>query len=306
MNSFEPPDSSESGIYITPEFLEQRLKQEQAKDQVLGISRSNIPTMICSLEDSPQARSFCKLVDRIRSVATIHLLPANPEQAAMLRCIQLQWDARAGWLANEIYPQCLTDFPNQVIRPLLPQRAFDNLSLEIPAQMARYQLLRAGEANIHSWCEKEGIDYSFPDALALFVQTLQEEFTQTVEYCFEANPIPQTRATRRQEYRDWLALLTGRDLSKKAKSGDTEAKLKATLRQSGWLGISLLALLSYPGVPHLKAPWKTFIKTHRKLTALVNYEIAWKDGIPRQVGTTSQKIPLKVQITEKGFFDWHF
>lgn len=301
MSSFKPSDGSESGIYITSEFIEQFLAQEQAKDQALGISRPNIPVVIYGLDDSPQSQILCELANWIRSIATIHLLPENSEQAAMLRCIQLQWDARALWLANEICNQYVTDLPTQVIRPLLPRQAFDNLSLEIPAHMAQYQLLRAGEKDIRSWCEKRSIDYSFHNGLTLFIQTLQEEFTRTVERCFDSNPLPKSKVIRRHEYRDWIRLLT-----KQQMSDNTKAALITGLRQSGWLGISLLALLPKQQELHLNAPWETFIKTHRKLTALVDYEISWKDGIPRQVGTTSQKIPLKAQVTEEGFFNWHF
>lgn len=287
-------------IYVEADGIERVLKQEQERDALLGISRTQIPVQIIPCPDSPIGLDWQQKVEQIDRIATIKFRAENPDQAAMLRCFQFKWRVRALWLANEICDRPVPNLVDQYLRSMAPHRALEELSWEVPYDLALYKLIQSGEVDIRDWCIEEGIDYPFSTAFDLFLKILEQEFLQIQEYCFEITPSVTNKRARIKEHRQWTAFLVDR-----WEDEQTPKECINNLRQSGWLGYVILALWTGNRKPSLKHLRKGFINAHKQLIKLIDYQMRWKDGFPTQGGQTSQRILLKSHIADDGYFDWY-
>lgn len=291
------------------QFLQEKEKEARRQDQALGIQRAQIPAVFIELPDVPQSIDFQRLAIAIRGVAACaYLAPETPEQGAWLRCVQLYWEAKAIVLANEIH-QVIPD-PAQSGGPvtkMLPARALTNLKLDVGADLAWYELLKAGESAIKAWAEQQKIPYPFTKLEQLFLETLQLDFEiNLTETAFAPFSRGWHRKQERQHHRDWLRFL-GDHFDDEPRAKEYEA----VLRTMGWKGQALQALRGKKREKPFGKLWQTYLKKQRLLCRLLDSHLEWKNGIPSQSATangkrTRTRHSMQGIITGDGYLDWQW
>ncbi|MGB3494228.1 MAG: hypothetical protein WBA57_15970 [Elainellaceae cyanobacterium] len=298
--SLHPPDPNRPSIEHP---YDRRVRQQREDEQRLGITRPHIPVSVIGFPDTPEGQRTVDLADRMNDQLKLHLLPNTDAQGHMMFCLKQSWHYRVLWLSNEIegaLPR--KTFPQTGIRPLLPKQAFELLQLRISADIAFYRLIQAGEADIARWCQRYSIDDPFSDApdpaLALFIETLQADFQEDIETLFRNKEDFPSKAEQLKQHRTWSKVLTGY-----IETPDP-AYLNA-LWNSGWFGYAVLALKDLQAKPHLKKPWKQFIRTRKKLTPDQWPSLTWGHDRLFLRKQTNQRVSVRSRILEDGSFEYY-
>ena len=289
--------------------LQIRLHEAMEQDRILGIKRVQIPILYIGLPNSPRSTSFENLANAIRSVATCrHLAPETPAQGMWLRCVQLYWEAKAIALANKVY-KLIPDptQPGRSLEKMLPVRALANLKLDVEADLAWFNLIKAGEPEIKAWAERQAIHYPFSNCDQLFIETLKIGFEISLtEGAFAPSSSGWSRKQARDHYRGWLKFL-GDHFNGEPR----EKEYEAVLRSMSWQGYALQALRGKKREKPLGKLWQAYLKAQRPLYKFLDSRLEWKDGIPYQSATvngkrTKTQNPIQGIITDEGLLDWQW
>lgn len=290
-------------------MLKRVLQEAVNQDYVLGIQRAQVPILLIELPNDSRSISFQKLVNAISSVAECdQIAPETSQQAVWMRCVQLYWQAKAIALANKIY-KLIPDpaQPGGSLSKMLPARALANLKLDVEADLAWYNLLKAGEPEIKAWAERQKIPYPFRNFEQLFVETLKVGFEISLtEEAFAPFPNEWSRKQERDHHRGWLKFLGDHF------NGEPhEKEYEAVLRSMGWKGCALQALRGQKRNKPLGKLWQIYLKKQRPLCQFLDTRLEWKDGIPYQTTTangrrTKTKKSIQGTITDKGYLDWSY
>lgn len=280
-----------------------------AQEKALNIHRTQAQFIFINLPDQPESLPFQCLTNAIRNVATFKdIAPETNTQAVWMRCVQLYWQAKAIALANKIYK--LIPDPAQPSGPLtkmLPARALANLKLDVEADFAWYNLLKAGEPVIKAWAERQKIPYPFSNCEQLFIETLKVGFEiNLTEEAFTPLPLGWSRKQERDHYRGWLKFF-GDHFDGEPK----EKEYEAVLRSMGWKGYAFQALRGKKREKPLGKLWQAYLNAQRPLCQFLDSRLEWKDGIPYQSATingkrTKTRKPIQGIITDEGFLDWQW
>lgn len=313
----------EQGRIITlplDEVIRRRKALARQQDKALGIQRKQIPTLFIELPDVPEHIEFQKLANAIRRVAASeYIAPENPEQAAWLRCVQLYWEAKSIVFANKIYKLIPDPMqPGGPIQSILPSSALENLKLDMEADLAWYNLLKAGESEVKAWSEEiesmqskpawaKDIHYRFDNFEQLFIETLTIDFEISLtEGAFAPFPQVWNRRRERDHYRAWLKFLSDQF------SGLPEEEIYINILQSmGWKGYALLALRGLKSRKPFDKLWQIYLKKHRPLLKCLETNIYWHNGIPHQsTQRNGRRVKSRKAIqaiaTDDGYFDWRW
>jgi len=302
------------------QFLQKKEEEARRKDQALGIQRAQIPTLFIELPDVPEHIDFQRLANAIGRVATCeHIAPETPQQGAWLRCVQFYWEAKAIVFANKIYKLILDPVqPGRPVQKILPPKALENLKLDVEADLAWYNLLKAGESEIKAWSTKiesmgskavwaKDIHYRFENFEQLFIETLRVDFEMSLmEGTFAPLPQGWNRKQERDHYRRWLKFLSDQF------NGQPEEETYITILQSmGWKGYALLALRGKKNYKPFDKLWQVYLKKHRPLLKFLDSQLYWLNGVPSQ---SKQKLerriksrkPIQAIVTDDGYLDWRW
>lgn len=289
--------------------LARKRQEATEQDKALGIQRQQIPVFFINLPDVPERVDFQNLAKEIRRIAACdYIVPETPEQGAWLRCNQLYWEAKAIVLANKIY-KLIPDptQPGQHVSEMLPARGLENLKLEVEADLALFDLLKAGEAEVKAWAEAQKIPYSFTSSEELFVSTLKSDFESNVTDEAFAPPLEGwSRKQARDHHRGWLKFL-GDHFDGEPKEKEYEARLLSM----GWKGYVLLALRSKKREKPFDKLWKSYLNRQRFLCKFLDSRLEWKNDLPYQSVTvkgrrTRTQNPIQGITTDEGYFDWQW
>jgi len=307
---FHDPQFPENA-YIADDGVARNLEREYQRDAALNIKRNNIPYRILLLPQSPQGVRCREMFEQFNQLLDTPLIPETRDLALMLRCIQHKWQVRLLWLANELCDRPVPDLADSHLRHLVTQCGFSQLELEVPHDLTLYHLLQAGEGEVREWCERHQIKYPFATPFELFLEILQEEFTASLEHCFNFMPFCTNQRKREDEHRLWTAFLNDRffdgeeENAKYERSNQAiEEELVAVLQSSRWLGRIILALRECKGADHLNDPWKAYRQAYQPLIRLIADEITYLQEQPTITGTTSHRVPITGEITPEGYIVW--
>jgi hypothetical protein len=305
---YSQSNNQREAILCAPGWSLHQLRKTLAQDRILGIQRAQIPMVLIDLPSDPQSISFQELADAICSVAACrHIAPETSQQAIWMRCVQHYWQAKAIALANKIYKLIPDPEVDGSLTKMLPARALANLKLDVEADLAWYNLLKAGEPTIKAWAEQQKIPYPFTNFEQLFIETLKEGFEISLsEEAFAPSSNSWSRKQERDHYRGWLKFL-GDHFDGEPK----EKGYEAVLRSMGWKGYALQALRGKKREKSLGKLWQTYLKAQRPLCQFLDSRLEWKDGIPYQSVTVNKRRnktqkPIQGIVTDEGYLDWQW
>jgi len=298
--------------------LQEREQEAAEQEKALGLERRRISVLFVELPDVAESIDFQRLAHSLRQIAAYSpIIPETPPQAAWLRCVQLYWEAKAIAFANKIYklfPDPMQ--PGGPVHKMLPTKALENLKLDVEADLAWYNMLKAGEPKIKEWVKRiesmsskpewaKGIHYPFENVEELFIETLKIDFESNLaEGVFSSLPQTWNRRQERDHYRGWLKFFS--DLL----SGEPEEETYINiLRSMGWKGYALLALRDQKCNKPFDKLWQIYIKKHRPLLKFLDSRTYWRNGVPCQSNQKNGRRikrmeAIQATLTEDGFFDW--
>ncbi|MBW4548598.1 MAG: hypothetical protein KME25_29830 [Symplocastrum torsivum CPER-KK1] len=266
-------------------------RQEIAHDEALGFERVLTPTVFPYLEDTPQAREYYLLAQRIKDVALFNFSPQNDDQAGVMRNEQHYWQCKSILLANKI----LKVFPDHtqledLVQQLLSERSFKRLQIDVAAYLSLYYLLKAGESEIKDWAKPKGIDYPFKDFLQLFIHILKTNFDYSYQNVVsDPNPLWFSKRAEKDRLRRWIKFFADHY----SDDEQEEQKYINFLMDTGWEGYSLLVLKNLKRIKPFGQLWNIYLKFQRARIKAIDDVLYWKDNIPYQTTQTCQKLPIK-------------
>ena len=263
------------------------LQEARLDDERLRIERRLIPHAPIYIPDTPEGQQFFKLAKAIADIPlNASILPKNQNQGFWFKTLHYYWQAKGVVLAQQLLGVIADPLgEDEVLKDRLSDKNLKSLQLSSATDIACFHLLTNGEKHIKRWAKENQIDYSFETPCDLFLALLKEDFLVTWQLG-PGNSEKETLSKAKQRdnlavrvrllrQSPWLKETGEREAYDKTKQGYFEY-----LREAGWSGYWLLALLPYRYYQQLELQWESYIQAFSEGKELAVDTLDWLRGQP--------------------------